>query len=206
MIKYVQEQIKKLFKDDTSGHDYWHSFRVYKTALKIAENESCDKDIISLAALLHDVDDVKLFPDVQYGNARRIMEDAGVEEKVAEQVGDVISCVSFKGNESVVPETLEGKIVQDADRLDAMGAIGIARCFAYGGNRGRKLYDPEILPELDMDAQVYLQNEGTSVNHFYEKLFRLKDMMNTEQARKIAEERDRFLHQYLELFLKEWNE
>lgn len=203
-IDFIVSEIKKIFRNDSSGHDVWHSLRVYNVALQIAETEHCNERVVAIAALLHDVDDLKLFKNDNYQNARRIMFLAGIEDSVVQQVIEIIEQVSFKGNESVIPDTIEGQIVQDADRLDALGAIGIARAFAYGGAKGRDMYDPNILPLSDLNQEEYLNNKGTTINHFYEKLFLLKNMMNTDRAKKIAEKRDQFMHEYLAKFLDEW--
>jgi uncharacterized protein len=202
-IKYVEE----IFADDCSGHDYHHTMRVYRLAMKIAEYENADKLIVQLAALLHDVDDVKVSPETHTTkkNAVDFMRRNGVNDAVVNSVCRIIAEVSFAGTDSVVPSTIEGKCVQDADRLDAMGAIGIARAFAYGGSKGRKLYDPEIKPLVNMSKEEYQQNQdSTSVNHFYEKLLLLKDMMNTETAKRIAEHRQVVMENYLEEFIAEW--
>lgn len=205
-VDFILSRVKSVFEGDCSGHDYWHSFRVYKNAIKIAQSEACDETVVAISALLHDVDDIKLFNTDNYSNARSIMDEADIDILVQEKVIEIIKEVSFRGSESIVPATIEGEIVQDADRLDAMGAIGIARTFAFGGNKNRCIYDPDILPETNMNAEEYINNEGSSINHFYEKLFYLKNMMNTKMAKKIAESRDRYMRDYLEEFLKEWNE
>lgn len=177
-IKYV----KQIFADDCSGHDYHHTMRVYRLAMQIAEQENADMLIVQLAALLHDVDD-----------------------KVIASVCKIIDEVSFVGTDSVVPSTLEGKCVQDADRLDAIGAIGIARTFAYGGSKGRRIHDPDIKPMTNMNKADYNQNHNsTSINHFYEKLLLLKDMMNTETAKKMAMHRQAVMKEYLVEFMAEW--
>ena len=202
-IKYV----KQIFADDCSGHDYHHTMRVYHLAMQIAEQENADMLIVQLAALLHDVDDVKLSPETHdtKKNAVRFMKNSGVDDKVIASVCKIIDEVSFVGTDSVVPSTLEGKCVQDADRLDAIGAIGIARTFAYGGSRGRKIYDPDIKPMTNMNKADYNQNHNsTSINHFYEKLLLLKDMMNTETAKKMAKHRQAVMKEYLVEFMAEW--
>ncbi|HJJ35916.1 MAG TPA: HD domain-containing protein [Methanocorpusculum sp.] len=204
-LSSLLEKVQALFAGDASGHDAAHSIRVYRMACRIADEESCDRDIVVLAALLHDADDVKLFSTEDYANARRIMTEEGVPASIQVRVIDAISTVSFKGTDTQTPHTIEGKIVQDADRLDAIGAIGIARAFAFGGSRGRALYDPEELPGYDMSETEYRARNGTTLNHFYEKLFLLKGMMNTETARRIAEDRDRFMHAFVAEFLDEWN-
>lgn len=176
-------------------------------AMQIAEQENADMFIVQLAALLHDVDDVKLSPETHETkkNAVDFMRSNEVDDKIKDSVCMIIDEVSCAGTDSAVPNTIEGKCVQDADRLDAMGAIGIARAFAYGGSRGRKIYDPDIKSVSDMNKEAYRQNTNcTSINHFYEKLLLLKDMMNTETARKIAEHRQAVMENYLEEFMAEW--
>lgn len=196
--------VKALFAGESSGHDAAHSIRVYRTAMRIAAQKPCDREIVTLASLLHDADDVKLFRTENFANARRIMAECGVENARAERAIEAIRTVSFKGTDSVVPETIEGKIVQDADRLDAIGAIGVARAFAYGGAKGRAMYDPAVPPEMDMDEARYRSHEGTTVNHFYEKLFLLRERMNTAAAREIAARREAFMRAFLEEFYAEW--
>lgn len=198
--------VKTYFEGEASGHDCFHTLRVYKTAVKLAEKENADVETVALAALLHDVDDRKLSPETckSKDNARRFLLSQGVECEEIEKITKIIDEVSFKGTDSVVPETAEGKCVQDADRLDAMGAVGIARAFAYGASRGRKMYDPNVKPKISMNGEEYINNEtSTTVNHFYEKLFLLKEMMNTEAAKEIAEERDSFMHKFIDEFLNE---
>ena len=183
------------------------SMRVYRLAMQIAEQENADMLIVQLAALLHDVDDVKLSPETHdtKKNAVRFMKNSGVDDKVIASVCKIIDEVSFAGTDSVVPSTLEGKCVQDADRLDAIGAIGIARTFAYGGSKGRRIHDPDIKPMTNMNKADYNQNHNsTSINHFYEKLLLLKDMMNTETAKKMAMHRQAVMKEYLVEFMAEW--
>ena len=202
-IKYVEE----IFADDCSGHDYHHTMRVYRLAVQIAEQENADLLVVQLASLLHDVDDAKLSTETYATkkNAVDFMKSNGVDDKIIGTVCKIIEEVSFAGTDSVVPSTIEGKCVQDADRLDAMGAIGIARVFAYGGSKGRKIYDPNIKPLVNMKKEGYRQNQNsTSINHFYEKLLLLKDMMNTEAAKKLAEHRQAIMESYLEEFMTEW--
>jgi len=199
------EKLQTLFENDASGHDAEHSLRVYRLACRIADMESCDRDIVVLASLLHDADDVKLFSTENYANARSIMTEEGIPGPVQERVIEIISTVSFKGTDTQVPKTIEGMIVQDADRLDAIGAIGIGRAFAFGGNRGRRMYDPDEKPRCNLSEAEYRAQNGTTLNHFYEKLFLLKGMMNTKTARRIAEQRDWFMHTFVDEFLDEWN-
>lgn len=207
MIENAIEYVKQIFANDCSGHDYHHTMRVYRLAVQIAKKENADLLIVQLAALLHDVDDAKLSPETYATkkNAIDFMESNGVDNKIIETVCKIIEEVSFAGNDSVVPSTIEGKCVQDADRLDAMGAIGIARAFAYGGSKGRKIYDPEIKHLVNISKEEYQQNQNsTSINHFYEKLLLLKDMMNTDAAKKLAEHRQVVMENYLEEFFAEW--
>ena len=176
--------IQKLFGTNAGGHDVDHTMRVYRNALKIAAAEpDCDLEIVALAALLHDADDHKLFTTENNANARRFLSENQMSPETTDRICHVINSVSFSQNRGRVPDTLEGRIVQDADRLDAIGAVGIARTFAYGGEHGRTLED--------------------SIQHFYDKLLLLKDLMNTDTGKAIAEERHAFLKLFLEEYLKE---
>ena len=202
----LQQKIKELFANDYSGHDYWHSLRVLNNAERIAKTEKCDEYIVMIAALLHDTDDIKIFETTDYENARRIMLDCHLTEDTIDGVIDIIKEISFKGTETIAATSIEGKIVQDADRLDAMGAIGIARAFAYGGNHNRAIYIPDCQPNINMNETEYRNNEGTTINHFYEKLLLIKDMMNTGCAKVIANRRDGYMREFLKEFYDEWNE
>lgn len=206
-ISATIEYVKDVFATDFSGHDFFHTMRVYQMATKIAMEEKADLQIVQLAALLHDVDDRKLSPETCENKDRAVayMRSKGLSEDTITRVKDIIGEVSFAGTDSVVPKTLEGKCVQDADRLDALGAMGIARAFAYGGNHNRVMYDPEIPPALNMGKEEYQNHVSTTVNHFYEKLFLLKDMMNTESAKRIAGHREQYMREYIDEFLAEWN-
>ncbi len=207
MTDNEMEFIKGIFSGDSSGHDYYHTIRVYKLAAKIAKQEKADVKTVQLAALLHDVDDIKLSPDTYATkkNAVDFMTANKIDGKRIEAVLKIIDEISFAGKDSVVPTTIEGKCVQDADRLDAIGAIGIARTFAYGGSKGRKIYSPEIKPKIGMNKDEYRNNQdSTSINHFYEKLFLLKDMMNTAEGKKLAEHRQNVMEKFLEEFMLEW--
>lgn len=199
--------IRAAFAGDSSGHDYYHSMRVYQTALLIAEREHADAGIVALAALLHDVDDRKLSPQTHAhkDNAVRFLTEHGVSEESIRRICLIIDEVSFSGSDSVRPSTLEGQCVQDADRLDALGAIGIARTFAYGGSHGRAIYDPDDPPMLNMNRAEYKKRVSSSLNHFYEKLFLLKDMMSTDYGRKIAEKRDIYMREFAARFMAEWD-
>ena len=199
--------IKSIFSGDSSGHDYYHTIRVYELATKIVKQENADVKTVQLAALLHDVDDIKLSPDTHATkkNAVDFMITNKIEDERIEAVCKIIDEVSFVGIDSVVPDTIEGKCVQDADRLDAIGAIGIARTFAYGGSKGRKIYDLEIKPKIGMNKEEHQKNQNsTSINHFYEKLLLLKDMMNTTEGRKMAEHRQAVMQEFLNEFMIEW--
>lgn len=179
-IAYIQA----LFRTDAGGHDADHTLRVWRNAMKIADKiPGCDRRIVSLAALLHDADDHKLFATKDNANARSFLKKQDVPDAEIERICRVINAVSFSQNRGRVPDSIEGKIVQDADRLDALGAVGIARTFAYGGEHGRPLQQ--------------------SLQHFYDKLLLLKDLMNTEPGREIAEKRHAFLEEFLREYLEE---
>ena len=200
----AERYIAELFRGESSGHDFYHSKRVHDTAVAISKEEGGDMFLIRLSALLHDADDRKLFDTEDFSNARRFMEDHGVPSEKRDAVCRIISQVSFKGTDSAVPDTLEGKIVQDADRLDAIGAVGIGRAFAYGGSRGRAMHIPSEKPGGSLSESEYYASESTTINHFHEKLLLLKDMMNTETAKRMAEGRHGFMLLFLEEFEKEW--
>ena len=195
------------FSGDSGGHDADHTFRVVRNALRIWEIEGGDRDVVELAAMLHDVDDRKLFggdPD-DCAFARTVMGD-DFDDPFKDRVCAIIRKISFKGADTQVPESLEGRIVQDADRLDAIGAIGIARAFAYGGSKGRKMYDPFDRPKEGMGEKEYFANTGTTVNHFYEKLLLLKDLMNTDEGRRMAQHRHDVMESFLREFYDEWGQ
>ena len=207
MVNSALEYIKEIFSGDSSGHDYYHTVRVYRIATEIAKQENADANIVQLTALLHDVDDIKLSPQTHNTkkNAVDFMTANKVDGDIIDIVCKIIDEVSFAGTDSVVPSTIEGKCVQDADRLDAIGAIGIARTFAYGGSKGRRIHDPDIKPMTNMNKADYNQNHNsTSINHFFEKLLLLKDMMNTETAKKMAMHRQAVMEDFLEEFMAEW--
>jgi len=207
LIEQTLEYVKKIFENDYSGHDYFHTLRVYRMATRIAMKENADLKLVQLAALLHDVDDIKLSPETHKNkdNARNFLQENGVDEMTIDAICEMIEEVSFAGKDSVVPRTLEGKCVQDADRLDAIGAIGIARAFAYGGSHNRVMYHPDSKPNMNMSGEEYHNHVSTTINHFYEKLFRLKAMMNTNTAREIAEGRERYMKDYISEFMEEWD-
>lgn len=207
LIENALAYVQALFANEYSGHDYFHTRRVYKMATRIAQGEHADVPVVQLAALLHDVDDRKLSPQTyqSQANARRFLKENGVDETTAERICRIISQVSFSANGSAAPDTLEGKCVQDADRLDAIGAIGVARAFAYGGSHQRLMHDPTVAPHVDMTAEQYAKSQSTTVNHFYEKLFKLTAMMQTPTALAIAQAREAYMRAYLEQFMAEWD-
>ena len=208
MVNRALLYAKDLLQSDSSGHDYQHILRVFRLANRIAETEpGADVEMAGLIAALHDVDDRKIFPESHENldNARKFLLENQVSEQKTRLILNGIRQISFKGTDSVVPDILEAKIVQDADRLDAMGAIGIARAFAYGGSRGRAMYDPEQPPQLNMDGETYAKTQGHTINHFYEKLLLLKDMMNTETGKAMAIHRHGYMEQFLEEFYREWD-
>lgn len=201
----AKEFAKGLFEGDSSGHDVYHTLRVHDLARTICSKEGGDMDIVRLAAILHDVDDCKLFGENGFANARRFMDSEHIDLDDQMFICDIISEISFKGKDSVRPSSLEGKIVQDADRMDAIGAIGIARAFAYGGSKGRAMHIPGEGPKEGMSEKEYFANQGTSVNHFYEKLLLLKDMMNTQTAKDMAQARHDYMVGFLDEFMAEWD-
>ena len=206
IIKKALAFVEKFFAEDFSGHDYFHTFRVFKMATHIATKENADLKTVQLAALLHDVDDRKLSPEttVTKANARRFLSENGVTEETIEAICQIIGEISYAGTDSVVPSTLEGKCVQDADRLDAIGAMGIARAFAYGGSHNRYMHHPEIPPKQDMRKEEYYNHQATTINHFYEKLFLLKDLMSTPTAKEIATARHTYMQDFVAEFMAEW--
>lgn len=206
LIERAQTYVKNKFENEFSGHDYFHTLRVFKMATRLAEQEGAEVETVQLAALLHDVDDRKISPSTYQvqTNARAFLSSNGVESQRIEQICQIIREVSFGSNNSA-PTTLEGQCVQDADRLDAIGAIGIARAFAYGGNHNRHMYHPDIRPNENMTKEEYLKSESTTINHFYEKLFKLTAMMNTKAAIQIAEARESYMKAFVAEFMDEWD-
>ncbi|MFM6945751.1 MAG: HD domain-containing protein [Flavobacteriales bacterium] len=209
LLEKVEQYVKAQFIGQEGSHDWQHIDRVRRTALKLQKMEGGDALVIELAALLHDISDHKYNGgdfDAGPKMALELLQSFGCTETLATNVGAVISVVSYKG--ALVadsPTTLEGQIVRDADRLDAIGAIGIARAFAYGGSRNRALYLPEVLPTLHDSKESYAQDKGHTINHFYEKLLLLKDRMETQSARLLAAERHEFMLQFLKQFKAEWS-
>lgn len=208
IIHETEQFIRLKFSREGSGHDWFHVDRVRKMALRIGEAEGCDLFLTEMAALLHDLDDWKLTEaaEDQPSGVALFLSGAGVGEPLAGQILQIIEDVSFKGAGVETPvRSAEAAAVQDADRLDAIGAIGIARTFAYGGHKSRPIYDPEISPVLHASFGEYKKNDGPTINHFYEKLLLLKSRMNTPVAKAIAEERHQFMEVFLSRFYDEWN-
>ncbi len=193
MIEKAIEYVRNIFAGDSSGHDFYHTMRVYRLALQIAQEEGADAQAVALAALLHDVDDRKLSSETweKKDNAVSFLRSNGVSAEQIAHITQIISDVSFSAGR--VCTTLEGKCVQDADRLDAIGAIGVARAFAYGGSRGRVMHDPEG------------KDDSTTIAHFYQKLLLLKERMNTQTGKRLAEQRDAYTRAFLSEFLAEWD-
>lgn len=208
IIKRTVEHVRTLLSGEGSGHDWFHIERVTRTALTIATEESADPFITELAALLHDVADWKFAGgDHEAGprQARQWLESLGAAPSAIDHVCEIIAGLSFKGAGVETPmRTLEGQCVQDADRLDAIGAIGVARAFAYGGHKGRPLYDPAIPPQAHDSFEAYKKNTGPTINHFYEKLLLLPERMNTATGRRLADARVAFMQDFLRHFLAEW--
>jgi uncharacterized protein len=206
MIKETEGFVRELFENDNSGHDWWHIYRVRNLALKLSETEGGNRFLIEMAALLHDVDDWKLIKSEKDKKVASWLKKLKVDTKETKQILEIIDQVSFKGaGVQNRASTTEAQIVQDADRLDAIGAIGIARAFAYGGNKGRPIYLPEINPEIHMDFESYKNGTSPSINHFYEKLLLLKNRLNTKTAIEIAKKRHKFMEEFLKQFFLEWN-
>jgi len=209
LIARVSQYVKEKLASEGTGHDWWHIERVRQTARLITTEEHANALVVELAALTHDLGDPKLYhgdysavPRV----AKRALLDCGASAAIAERVAIVVNEVSFKGPAAATtPTSLEAAIVQDADRLDAIGAIGIARAFTFGGSCGRPLYDPAQPPNPTMTTEEYSKKLGTTINHFYEKVLLIKSRLNTITAKQIAEHRHKFVEKFLKEFLEEWN-
>lgn len=209
LVDRVAAHIEAKFLAESSGHDWHHINRVWQLTRQIAAQEGADREIAELGALVHDMADWKFHDgDDSVGprEAELLLSREGASPQLIAAVVDIVATISFKGaGVSTAMRTLEGQCVQDADRLDAIGAIGIARCFAYGGHAGRLMHDPDEAPVLHQTAAAYKASKGASLNHFYEKLFLLKDRMNTPTGRALAEPRHQFMQNYVDQFLAEWN-
>ena len=208
IIEKTKEFVKEKLYGEGSGHDWFHIERVYNLSRYLAEKENADSFIVEMAALLHDIDDWKFSSsnDTNTTNTEVFLRKIQVNEEELIKIIKIINTISFKGG--VVDssqESIEGKVVQDADRLDAIGAIGIARTFAYGGNKNRVIYDPNIKPINFTSLEEVKSENNHTINHFYEKLLKLKDLMNTKSAKEIAEKRHKYMEEFLNEFYSEWN-
>jgi len=207
IIQKTADYIKQEFSGDSSGHDWWHIHRVWKNAITIGELENADLFIVQLAALLHDLDDWKFNDtgDETPLRAKAWLDSLSIDRSITDAVCTIITHISYKGaNVANKMDSLEGFIVQDADRLDAIGALGIARAFAYGGYKNRPMYDPDSPPQLHQTFEQYKNSKSATINHFYEKLLLLKDMMNTASAKRIAQQRHAYMEGFLRQFMSEW--
>ncbi|MCK5788537.1 MAG: HD domain-containing protein [Chlamydiia bacterium] len=205
-INKTESFIRDLLEGEGSGHDWWHIHRVRNNALNIAEKYDVSIFIIEMAALLHDIADHKFHDGNETIGLKKAQEwliSIDVSDKIIQDILEIMSQVSFSSGQ--VPNSLEGKIVQDADRLDAIGAIGIARTFAYGGYKKREIYNPEIPPIEDQTLEAYKKNTDPTINHFYDKLLKLQDLMNTKEAKVIAEKRHSYMQDFLTQFYDEWD-
>ena len=209
LVDRVADHVRARFAAEGSGHDWHHIHRVWMLARQIGEAEGAEPQVTALGALLHDIADWKFHggdDSVGPREAEALLRREGATEEVIAAVVDIVATISYKGaGVTTAMQTLEGQCVQDADRLDAIGAIGIARCFAYGGHAGRLLHDPDEAPVPHQTAAAYKAWKGASLNHFYEKLLLLKDRMNTPTGRALAEPRHRFMEDFVAQFLEEWN-
>lgn len=202
----LYELVRNFFEHDTTGHDWWHVYRVTRLALHIGKCEGANIGLVEPAALTHDTDDWKLSGGKGYPNAIRILSSAGYTKQQVTDILAIVEQVSFKGaGVDTTPSSLEAKVVQDADRLDAIGAIGIARAFAFGGSKNRPIFLPDVEPVFHRNFDEYKAAIGHTINHFYEKLLLLKDRMNTPTAKAIARERHDFMVSFLHQFYKEWD-
>ncbi len=209
-VKKTEEFVRSKLEGEGSGHDWWHVHRVRNMALTLAREEKASAFVVELAALLHDIADWKFQDggndDIGPAVAKEWLDSIGVSSEISTHVADIIKTISFKGAAVISKvRTKEAEIVQDADRLDAIGAIGISRTFAFGGMKGNPIHDPEIKPQNDQTFEEYKKCDTTAHNHFYEKLFLLKDRMNTDAAKKIAQERHEYMEQFIARFYKEWD-
>lgn len=209
IVESTAEYVRRKFSGESSGHDWWHVYRVWQNAKQLATHESANLYIVELAALLHDIADWKFSNGDDTAGPRAAthwLESQGASRDVIEAVCGIIRNLSYKGAGTAIEAlSIEGQIVQDADRLDAIGAIGIGRAFAYGGHAGREMHNPEVPHVLHQSYAAYKKNDGPTINHFYEKLLLLKDRMNTETGKRIAAERHQFLENFLRQFLLEFD-
>lgn len=206
ILRKAAEDVRRELESDSSGHDWWHIERVTRIARKIAEQEQADIFVCELAALLHDIADEKLNPSAEAGisKVRDWLVSYQVDGETASHVLEIIGTMSFKGGHNPPVRTKEAQVVQDADRIDALGAIGIARTFAYAGWKGSLIYDPEHPPREELTYEQYRNGKSTAINHFYEKLLKLSNLMNTETGKQIARSRHQYMEGFLKQFYAEW--
>lgn len=207
IVERTRDFVRKTLENAEGGHDWWHIHRVWLNAHRIAENEDANILVVELAALLHDIADSKFHggdEEIGPATAGKFLRELNIDEPTIIHVQQIIRNISFKaGFDNKTFHSKELDIVQDADRLDAIGAIGIARAFSYGGFKGREIYNPEVVPNLNMTKEEYKNSAAPSINHFYEKLLLLKDKMNTETGKAMAEQRHQFMERYLQQFFDE---
>lgn len=204
-LKETEEFVRSYFESEGTGHDWWHIHRVRQMALKIAKTEGGDQFLIEMAALLHDLDDWKLNPENESSKTKEWLNQINLNNSDSEKILEIISQISFKGARvENLALSAEARIVQDADRLDAIGAIGVARAFSYGGSKSRLIYHPDIPPVLHDSFESYKNNTAPTINHFYEKLLLIKKRLNTQTAIDIAEKRHKFMEAFLNEFFDEW--
>lgn len=208
-IQHIVNLIKVKFEKEGSGHDWWHIYRVWQTSITIARQEKANLFVTELGALLHDVADWKFHNGDENAGGReteKILNSLSINMATVNAVKDIVNQISYKGAGVKTPmNSLEGMIVQDADRLDAIGAIGIARTFAYGGYKSREIYNPQVKPHLHQSFEEYKNSTAPTINHFYEKLLLLKDRMNTPTGKEMAIQRHQFMETYLDHFFAEWD-
>ncbi len=209
LIQQTVDFVKEKLEGAEAGHDWFHIKRVWKLSKKIAAEETCNLKVVELSALLHDIADPKFHngdETLALNISQEFLESQDVSKEIIDKVLFIIKNISFK-NRGEVPDVLpiELQIVQDADRLDAIGAIGIARTFNFGGFKNNLMYDPKLPPQLNQSKEEYKKSNGTTINHFYEKLLLLKDLMNTKEGNKLAQERHEFMLDFLDQFYREWN-
>lgn len=204
IINKTRAFVKDKLQNEGSGHDWFHIERVYNLATYLCKKENGDEFIIKMAVLLHDIDDWKFSNN--NNTTKNFLQSLNIDPSSYNKIMNIINTISYKGGiENSAQHDIEGKIVQDADRLDAMGAIGIARTFTYGGNKNRLIYNPSIKPKEFNSLEEVKNSNNHTINHFYEKLLKLKNLMNTDTAKQIAEERHRFMELFLDEFYYEWN-
>jgi uncharacterized protein len=206
ILKLTEQFVKEKFYNESSGHDWWHIYRVVTLARNLAVIEGADVFICEMSAMLHDIADEKICkdPDTAMHECKQKLKDLQVSEQVTTHIIEIIGSISYKGGNLPPVRTLEAQVVQDADRLDAIGAIGIARVFTYSGHTSRMIHDPQLLPRENMTLEQYRSSNGTAMMHFHEKLLKLKDLMNTNSGRQLAQSRHQYMMQYVERFYEEW--